>query len=250
LNIQNTKKCAYCGKTDLKLTHEHILPAFIERMLPTYRTHLSTATKWKILREGTAIRDVCFKCNNGVLSDLDNYGAKLFEIYFKTPIPFDRGPIVFRYDYHKLLRWLLKLSYNDARTCGGTMEAHELLIPYIMGKQNLQLFPANLLCYLIRESYLKEKKEYLYPKVIRMGIPTYKPGPPEPLLVCRFVSFNSFYFQILIWVKGVSRPLRRRWISGLMKTDGSALLSDTKEEVLLSHGSMDLLKHINNSRHL
>lgn len=250
MNIENTKKCAYCGRTDVKLTREHILPDFIKRMLPTYGTNRSKASKWKVHRQSPVIRDVCFICNNGVLSDLDNYGAELFENYFKTLVPLAEGPIVFRYDYHKMLRWLLKLSYNDARTYGASLKEHDLLIPYIMGKEESHLFPTSLLCHLIRESYLEEKKRYLYPKVIRMGIPTYKPAPPDPLLICRFVSFNSFYFQILIWVKGVSRPLRRRWISGLMKTDGSALLSDTKEEVLLSHGSMDLLKHINNSRHL
>lgn len=247
---KTAKRCAYCGRSDVKLTREHIWPDFIKKVLPTYQTHLSKASGWKPHKNSPAVRDVCGKCNNGFLSDLDNYGKALFANYFKTIVPLSSGPIIFEYDYHMLLRWLLKISYNDARTYGAAVRGHKLLIPYISGEQTSPPFPTNLLCYLIKESYLSEEKKYFYPQVNRMGMPTYSPIPPEPLIICKFVSFNSFYFQILSWSEGTSRASRRRWLSGLMKTDGSVLLTPIKKSIMVSHGTMDILRMLNSSSYL
>jgi hypothetical protein len=60
------------------------------------------------------VRDVCAACNSGVLSSLDGYGKELYERYFAAP--FYAGETVnFEHDGSRLLRWLLKLSYNSAR---------------------------------------------------------------------------------------------------------------------------------------
>ncbi|CAN5504441.1 hypothetical protein BH11PSE4_BH11PSE4_06440 [soil metagenome] len=88
----------------------------------------------KELASEPVIKDVCEPCNNVTLGKLDNYICNLFDAHF-VHIPQRGETVSFLYDYHRLKRWLLKVSFNSARI-HGAMDEHvfEPLKPYIMGK--------------------------------------------------------------------------------------------------------------------
>lgn len=108
---QQQRKCAYCGGGS-KLTKEHIWPASIIRKVGDRASYNPKAGKF--LWTEMVIGDVCGTCNNGPLSQLDAYGAELYDKYFCNYHLTDK-PLNFEYDYNRLARWLLKLSYNAAR---------------------------------------------------------------------------------------------------------------------------------------
>jgi len=62
-------------------------------------------------------RDVCGPCNHGPLSKLDGYVRTLYDRYIRHWVV-EGQEVELEYDYGKLLRWLMKLSYNSARTTG------------------------------------------------------------------------------------------------------------------------------------
>lgn len=109
-------ECAYCN-TDFKVrkrSKEHVIPDWFYRENPkgisfNERNRLKTTDS-----EELVIRDVCTTCNNGPLSLLDDYGKFLYNKYFRYFL-FNGETISFSYDYSKLAKWLLKISYNSSR---------------------------------------------------------------------------------------------------------------------------------------
>ena len=62
------------------------------------------------------------------------------------------SPVVrFKYDFDLLLRWLLKISYNDDRAGAPPYEA-EPFVPYILGKEQIPYLRTNLLLGLVEPS--------------------------------------------------------------------------------------------------
>jgi hypothetical protein len=59
--------------------------------------------------------------------------------------------LVFQYDFHRLLRWLLKLSYNDDSTRPEPFET-KIFVPYILGRVPEPPFHTNLFLGLITPS--------------------------------------------------------------------------------------------------
>jgi hypothetical protein len=83
------------------------------------------------------IRDVCAHCNNVVLSELDGYICTLFDAAF-VRIPQRNERVAFEHDYHRLKRWLLKISFNSARIHrSADLFALEAVLPYIRGENDL-----------------------------------------------------------------------------------------------------------------
>jgi hypothetical protein len=116
--MPSNRKCAYCGSEE-KLTREHVILQFIysREALKGHETqisHVLTKTGEKFVQSEITIADVCARCNNGFLSQLDGYGAKMYDQFLGfMPQPGKR--IEFSYDFDLLTRWLLKLAYNTAR---------------------------------------------------------------------------------------------------------------------------------------
>lgn len=140
--------CAFCGPTDRKRTKEHLWPASLHRrvvaLLDGGEQKFWVARLDKALSNEPTIRDVCAVCNNGELSKLDNYICEAFDRDFCAIR--ERGEKVsLDYDYHRLKRWLLKMSYNSARMSGTDVPLFQPLLPYIMGQslpagRNVKLF--------------------------------------------------------------------------------------------------------------
>jgi len=136
------RACAYCGRGG-KLTREDLFATFLRSFYPSYRTYLDHRRGTQLKNTAPVVRDVCQVCNNELLSKLDNYVADLNRRYFSgTPLP-DR-PITFEYEYHRLLRWLLKAWYNDARASNRNVEKHRVFAPYILGETRDPLIPVTL----------------------------------------------------------------------------------------------------------
>jgi hypothetical protein len=108
-----SKICAYC-KEAKPLTKEHIWPSgFIKRFADDALTYNKKTNS--LFKSDPVIKDVCAECNNVKLSLLDSYLCKLFDAYFHGVIPAG-SPAAIHYDYDKLLRGLLKMSFNSVRT--------------------------------------------------------------------------------------------------------------------------------------
>lgn len=131
--------CAFC-KTEGELTREHLWPTSLHSRLLKLGEQKQSAFWLARLQKEIAgeptIRDVCARCNNGVLSNLDGYICTLFDQQF-VRIPAYNEVVLFEFDYHLLKRWLLKMSYNSARihTAADTF-AMEAMLPYILGKDD------------------------------------------------------------------------------------------------------------------
>jgi hypothetical protein len=79
-SMQAKKICAYCEKPG-KMTREHIFPTWLIGKTPTYDLKFSRIKRKYHSNEGV-VYDVCKKCNEGPLSQLDDYVRELHEISF------------------------------------------------------------------------------------------------------------------------------------------------------------------------
>ncbi len=133
-----TTPCAYCER-ESKPTREHLWPnGFIERV-PSYNLRFSRRAN-KVFAGDLTIKDVCATCNNEVLGGLDAYACEMFDRYFRD-FAVAGTEVLFEYDFDGLLRWLLKMSFNTARTLRPDTPL-AMLRPYILGGAP---FPSELL---------------------------------------------------------------------------------------------------------
>lgn len=111
--MSKSRVCAYCGEGGV-LTKEHIFPDCFQRTFEPI-TPTKTPAGEKAILSALEIQDVCARCNNERLSPLDTYFCDLNELYFSKIVrPGDR--IRFQFDWVLLLRTLLKIAYNVARS--------------------------------------------------------------------------------------------------------------------------------------
>ncbi len=125
--------CAYCNQ-DAAATREHVIPAFI------YRFHKDLEDKiigWnevaqKMVGGEQQVKDVCETCNGGVLSSLDAYGKEFLVTNGFLTQNYTERSAKLTYDYDRLVRWLLKISFNATRTDHGHSHLFKRFIPYIL----------------------------------------------------------------------------------------------------------------------
>jgi hypothetical protein len=131
--VDKKRSCAYCDGTK-ELTNEHVIPeCYLKTLGPTISI-VKTPTEDKAIPNAQEIGDVCAVCNNGPLSLLDTYLASLSQQHFSKIVhPGDR--IRFSYDFDQLLRLVLKLGYNVARTRGWPLAVFREARQYILGKE-------------------------------------------------------------------------------------------------------------------
>ncbi|WP_204142034.1 hypothetical protein [Halomicronema sp. CCY15110] len=151
------------------------------------------------------IGDVCRNCNNGPLSELDSYFLQLYDRYiYKFASPEKR--IDFTYDFDKLARWLLKVSYNSARATNAPDEVLlESYSKYILGEdvrpKGLNIFLTLVLPYKIKNSEKHDPRiqdvDEIEPDVLR-----WSRVPDERLakegVTFRMVQINSYFFIVIM----------------------------------------------------
>ena len=129
------KLCAYCSQQK-KLTREHVIPDwYINTDRSPNNLAFSERAPKKFVSE-MVVKDVCGECNNTHLSSLDSYGKTLYEEYFHDFI-FNGEAVEFLYNYQKLLKWLIKCSYNSARVHNADLEVLNGYAEYLISEKPL-----------------------------------------------------------------------------------------------------------------
>lgn len=165
------------------------------------------------------VKDVCSKCNNERLGALDSYGAQLTDKYF---LRFLDPPIDARFECNTelLLRWLLKLLFNDARaSAGAATEVYKNLRPFILGDSSNPTLNLNLLIGVIEPSPVYGSTEIHYPE--HHGFANFNLSIPNDSFfeLCRGVFLNSYVFAVLSWRSEIPRPTRRRLLEAIREAN-------------------------------
>lgn len=199
--------CAYRDEP-CRPTREHVIPNWYKDT-PGEAETFSARAPLTHLKGDLLVKDVCGKCNNGILSGLDGYGKELYQRYFAAPV-FDAETVIFDYDGDRLLRWLLKLSYNSARAQNADVRVLREYRQAMLGKAPL---PTHMRCWLhlvsattfdheakvVRparrvEHGAEEVEEARWFRICQFRLTDL----PALSLVQRTVLINSFAFTLLI----------------------------------------------------
>ena len=201
------KSCAYCGRLGTTLadsfsTKEHVLPEFFLKDDTEERRTFFFERPLQI-PSPAVINDVCNHCNNGPLSDLDAYAKNNHYSAFKENITYKSK--VFRYDYKLLSRWLLKISYNNARIANleKAYKTHPVeMIEYILGKREelpgLSIFanilPSKRVGDMVKMPDKMDNKIVLQPS--RLRVSDIKLSDSSQPMFSRLVAFYNYYFYL------------------------------------------------------
>mgnify|MGYP001301511971 CR=1 FL=1 len=237
LSSDKTKICAYCGKGS-SLTREHIIPSFLYKKHPDQKFGFNWAAD-KFVNSEAIIRDVCAECNNGILSELDDYGKSFYEENECQQSFNISKTLVIKYNYTLLLRWLLKISYNSLRAAGRHSNLMEKCIPFILNENDFGithlLFLELIKDYKIKEedrTHLPEESkswEYIQARMFRSG---WIITNSNINYLSRYVAINSFYFYFFVFSNKINRSNRRQLISTFKnKTKSAIQLSNEQNSI-------------------
>lgn len=242
--------CAYCGQ-DRKATREHVIPSF----LYAFQEEIKQSTiGWnevvgKMIKAESKVRDVCAECNNGPLSQLDDYGKKILVESGILVKNYEKTTLSFRYEYSLLLRWLLKISFNSSRTDGAHAPLFEEYVDFIIGsvppppRYRIAAFlylaaPENIAYTAIPvDSFIKvaDGSDRLNPFFVRIsyGALTDKVG-----CILRVVAFGPAVFHLFMFPKNTLPGHAASKIRSLMKARPEAVeLSENRKVVVVHAGS-------------
>lgn len=188
--------CAYCGKSAV-MTKEHI---WAESLIKKYDGLMTYNKKnHKFYKGDPVVRDVCKKCNNEDLGRLDDYFSGLFDRSFKEFIkPGDS--VVFEYDYDLLLRTLLKISFNAARSVKNekAIKHHKKFTQYML--EGIHRGSVMMRLQIVTSSRMVDvegnDRGFLNPEILRCGEIPYD-GMLSDRFMIRMVAVNSFWFYII-----------------------------------------------------
>lgn len=213
------KVCAYCGAGGV-MTKEHIWPASLIKKFNELLTYNKVQNKF--YKGDAVIRDVCQKCNNVVLSALDNYLSSLFDANFKKYL-LPGEDAAFDYDYDLLMRVFLKVSYNAARSVGNARAVKHLkkFTKYILegthrGSLMLRLQVVTSSRQIDSEGNLIGMLE---PELLRCGEVPYS-GVLSDRFMVRLVAINCFWFFIISPYKNEPPHKWKAFLRGLSESDG------------------------------
>ena len=194
---ESMSHCAYCESPG-PFTREHIWPSTLIRKFDQLRTYNSKTNRFYI--GDPVVKDVCAGCNNGRLSQLDMYLDGLYDLCFSSIVRSGEDARL-DYDYDLLLRALLKISYNSARS-SNNLKSKALLSKFAKFILNGSFCPKIVLRLQVVTSSkvinLADKTEsVLDPQPLRCGILAYD-GPLSHRFLVRTVWINSFCFYLVM----------------------------------------------------
>jgi hypothetical protein len=198
--------CAYCDKRS-QATREHVIPDWYIRT-PGEGTLFSARAPFTHVSGELVVKDVCSNCNNVILAALDGYGKELYEQSFISPV-YTGEEVEFRYDGDRLIRWLLKLSYNSARAQNADIRVLREYRRMMLGSEPISdrvrvwvslVTPTmiddsgNSRPAMRHESGMEDVDEPLWFRISQFRLPAFR----AYTLVQRLVLINSFRFTILV----------------------------------------------------
>lgn len=234
--------CAYCN-IDKPATREHIIPKFIHEFINKLGDERGCGWNLrakKILEAETKIKDVCANCNNSILGDLDANAQKTLTDAGVLCEHFINEELILRYDYNKLSRWLLKVSFNSARVTSNAPEVFEPHIDYILGNvtnapsviiiagllHNIKLSESE--CEKFKSDINPTPEGIINPFFIRI---TYTPIPSGSYSF-RSIFIGALVFHLVIFHEGVPRTERKETIKELLKTHkGGSILNKNAQKI-------------------
>jgi hypothetical protein len=208
------KKCSYCNAISTP-TKEHIWPSNIikkyEEKLASYNKKID-----KLVYSDPVIKDVCAKCNNEMLSELDAYLSKLYDSHlYQSLNPGDSTKIEF--DFEMLLRALLKISYNSSRALANEdiKKAHDKFRNYILKGGYLTGVQLRLLVVTSAKVIADgELLDQMFPVTqLRCADIAYD-GVLNNRFIVRLVAINSFWFYLIISKKPEKKDKWKKFIAG------------------------------------
>lgn len=227
--------CAYC-KLDRPATREHVIPSFVYKFIKEAR---DGAIGWneaaKKLVEGEAkVKDVCEVCNSEILGKLDDYARDFLVRSGLLVQNFLRSRVTLQYDYVKLLRWLLKVSFNSSRVDGVYSHLFERHIPFILGASTAPPRSQIALCVALAAPLVLSKagvdskmfkeaangEERLNPFLARLGYGTIRGAQGYAL---RINMFGAIVFYLLIFDEDIQPGIAASEIRKFLKQSSSAL---------------------------
>lgn len=181
------------------MTREHIWPDWL--LNRTNYDRAFSARAGKMVSKDQTIRDVCAPCNNGPLSDLDGYVRSLYDSHIQHWVV-EGQAVDFAYNYSRLLRWLIKVAYNSARTTGihagilakyrSTLISRDPVSPIFAVAFVGTIMPAQVL------DPGASQLRHVNPAGARCG-PILVPGYAGlPDVVTRGILINSYVFTLLV----------------------------------------------------
>jgi hypothetical protein len=248
--------CAYCA-VDSPLTREHVTPKFVYQYLKIEGKHVGWNRRmetWKSNLENVT-KDVCAKCNNGPLAELDAYGKQFFEINQLHDQRYEKS-LVLRYDFQLLSRWLLKISFNASRASTLGLLDHDKYLSYILnGKPSPDFRYLCLRCELLKPlrvadypdlesigTYTVANERYINPLQFRLF--TLKPTASDPW-VARCIQIGGVMFHLQF----VDQRIRVGYVAASRRKyakmqPGSIVLPDRRDKVRLTACSRTWLEAI------
>lgn len=244
-------RCAYCENSKTPLSNEHLWPESLHQRrvdVEQKRWEMWTARVNKDLPTQYKIGDVCRGCNNGFLSKLDTYVCELFDLYFERIL--ERGESVsFKFDYHRLKRWLLKMSFNSARL--NKADDADIVFPplirYIRGEaeadgRSVQLFVELTPPGAVPAEYLSDgatlEDHVFRPAGHRAGRMVLR-APDGRMKLLRAVHLRSYAFMLAFFEPEASSTTRNEFASEFCKVKSVTLLRPSVPCVDLVCNGMD-----------
>lgn len=233
-------KCAYCENIG-EVTREHIIPkGFIENMNTNKIITWSDKIPSKVVKTELTIKDVCQSCNNVALSRLDEYALSIIKKY-NDLISIESRSIFFKYDYDLLTRWLLKVSYNSARTNDSDYDIglYNKNKEYILNGSNRRTIIKTFVTFMevatdnTRDDiyHLQDKRDYevdwfrIAPFRLR-STPTYN-------CTLRCIIINSFAFLTVVFDEDVTIEYIESIKNAVLKSSSGFVELDTRKKVKL-----------------
>jgi len=207
------RTCVFCGRSG-GLTKEHLYPECLQARRSGKRVYSTAAAPESFVGPSALqIGDVCARCNNETLSQLDNYFCKLFDSQIRDRVIREGDVISFQYDYSKLTRWLLKVLYNNSRAAGAEKKYADHLRSYASFMMGHASIPNELMLLLRLTTAIQHEAKEIVSSHMAAGL-IRLPDFDKRLGETYLVSIDSFSFIVVLLVNSAGR-LKRKALDSL-----------------------------------
>jgi hypothetical protein len=245
--------CAYCGCNN-QMTREHLFPKGVSALLldkPEDGHYFLEKSPVHFSNGEPTVKDVCAKCNNEILSQLDSYAVEFLGSQCNRNLK-QNEMVILKYDYDLLLRWVLKLMFNSARVHERDVELLQRTRGYIIGNSNrpkrfalyLNLIHSHVLTNEEKDAVFKqtgESNDLLHHELFRNSIVRFNTNIKTEKLA-RAVMFKSFAFVVLLIHPKAPFETLKQFCSDFLKVAPHAVLINPNNSKVSAEAHLDTVK--------